>query len=75
MSTAQQEPTVAGQSNSEVLCEKVHAHFALAQHTEKFGILPNVSSLCSSSVVSVCHNEKKCQTNGKFDTQHRRYFK
>ena len=26
--------------------------FALAQHTEKFWILPNVSSLCSSSVVS-----------------------
>ena len=27
--------------------------FALAQHTEKFGILPNVSSLCSSSVVVI----------------------
>ena len=26
MSTAQQEPTVAGQRNIEVLCEKVHAH-------------------------------------------------
>ena len=25
-------------------------YFALAQHTEKFGILPNVLSLCSSSV-------------------------
>ena len=29
--------------------------FALAQHTEKFGILPNVSSLCSSSVVLLNH--------------------
>ena len=27
--------------------------FALAQHTEKFWILPNVSSLCSSSVVVI----------------------
>ena len=26
MSTAQQEPAVAGQRNIEVLCEKVHAH-------------------------------------------------
>ena len=25
--------------------------------------------------VCVCHNEKKCQTNGKHDKRHRRYFK
>ena len=34
--------------------------FALAQHTEKFGILPNVSSLCSSSVV-VTQNQLRSQ--------------
>ena len=25
--------------------------------------------------VCLCHNEKKCQTNGKHDVRHRRYFK
>ena len=25
--------------------------------------------------ICVCHNEKKCQTNGKHDKRHRRYFK
>ena len=25
--------------------------------------------------VCVCYNEKKCQTNGKHDERHRRYFK
>ena len=39
--------------------------FALAQHTEKFGILSNVSSLCSSSVVATTEEEHKLETFGR----------
>ena len=37
--------------------------FALAQHTEKFGILPNVSSLCYSSVVE--SDRSSCWSTGR----------
>ena len=42
--------------------------FALAQHTEKFGILPNVSSLCSSfelMLFSTTKEEHKLETFGR----------
>ena len=30
---------------------------------------------CTRLRVCVCHNERKCQTNGKHDKRYRRYFK